>query len=107
MKSGGAMNRTKRPPPPKCIFSEGGDSTLWLFRLPVSSGADLRRGEELLVGCAQTRVAQQEEASELVFQRARLFEQDHVHLFGEVIALASVAGAAAGDEVFPAALATA
>src|SRR6185437_5584049 len=70
------------------------------------SDAGLRAEQEGLVGLAQPRIAQQEEAHVLVVERLRQADEMHADFFRQPVALAPVAGAAAGHEVLPRAQAT-
>src|SRR5581483_3242786 len=60
--------------------------------------------QELLICFSQFGVAQQEEASVLLRQSARLPQEAHIDLFKQAIALLAIAMFAASHEVFPRAL---
>src|SRR5262249_25009365 len=68
---------------------------------------DLGREQEGLVRLAQPWVTQQEEARILMIERSWLPNQMHTHLFEEMVTFTPITGTAAGNQIFPCALATA
>src|SRR5512146_2989905 len=70
----------------------------------MASGTDLGGIQKQLVCFTQPWVAQQEKCGVLVIQRVWLPNQMHPHFLGQPVALASVTGAAAGDQILPGAL---